>query len=546
MNTEIFIERANKKHNGKYNYSLSVFQDADIKICIICPEHGKFWQMPYSHLNGQGCPKCAGRQLTREDIIKKFKEKHGDRYDYSMFEYHRMKDKSTIICKLHGEFQQSPQKHLSGQGCPICGNIAKNQNRAISKEKFIERANKVHNGKYDYSNVHFVNLHDKVEIICPIHGTFTQVAYDHLDGHGCNECAIEQHKLTLSDFIKRSNEIHGNKYDYSKVNIDGTNSEVIIICPKHGEFVQNVGTHLKGCGCPKCGRIISKNEQEIYEYVCNLVGKENVVDRCRTILSNNKELDIYIPSKKIAIEYNGVLWHCEKYGKDRYYHLEKLNECNERGIRLIQIFEDEYIDKKEIVLSKIRHLLGVDGNKTKIYARKCNVRKVSKETAKEFLDSNHIQGYVNAKLHLGCFYNDKIVGVMSFKKVKNEWELIRFATDNNYICCGIGGKLFKYFVDGFKPQVVKTFADRRWTIDLDNNLYTKIGFKYDGLLKPEYRYIRKGSYKREHKFNYRKSILHKRYGFPMNLTESEMCAKIGVHKIWDCGLIRYKFDGAHS
>ena len=539
MNTKIFIERANKKHNGKYDYSLSEFKDVDTKICIICPEHGKFWKLPYPHINGQGCPKCAGRKLTRDDIIEKFREKHGDKYDYSKFEYHRMKDKSTIICKLHGEFRQSAEKHILGRGCPICGNIAKNKNRTITKEKFIERANIAHSGKYDYSNVHFVNLHDKIEIICPIHGKFEQCVQTHLNGHGCPQCAIDDTKLTKDEFVKRASEIHNNKYNYEMAQVNGYKQTVEIICPQHGGFRQTIESHLKGCGCPKCGRIISKNEQEIYEYVCNLVGKENVVDRCRTILSNNKELDIYIPSKKIAIEYNGVLWHSEKYGKDRYYHLEKLNECNERGIRLIQIFEDEYIDKKEIVLSKIRHLLGVDGNKTKIYARKCNVRKVSKETAKEFLDSNHIQGYVNAKLHLGCFYNDKIVGVMSFKKIKDEWELVRFATDNDYVCCGMGGKLFKYFVDGFKPQVVKTFADRRWTIDLDDNLYTKIGFKYDGLLKPEYRYIRNGSYKREHKFNFRKKLMHKRYGLDLALTESQMCAKLGLYKIWDCGLIKY-------
>ena len=539
MNTEIFIKRANKIHNNRYDYSKSSYINASTKVCIMCPEHGEFWQLPNVHMNGQGCPKCAGRQLTREDIIKKFIEVHDNRYDYSKFEYRRMKDKSTIICRLHGEFQQSPQKHISGQGCPICGNISKNKNRTISKEVFIERANKIHNGKFDYSKVEFTNMHDKIQIICPEHGVFEQVAYDHLGGHGCPECATYQNKIKLEDFIKRSNEIHNNKYDYSKVKIDGTKSDITVICPTHGEFKQNVGIHLKGCGCPRCGRSISKNEQEIYEFVCKLIGEGNVIRRNRCVLSNNKEIDIYIPDKKIGIEYNGVLWHSEKYGKDRYYHLNKLEECNKKGIQLIQIFEDEYLDKKEIVLSKISHLLGVDGNKTKIYARKCNVRKVSKETAKEFLDSNHIQGYVNAKLHLGCFYNDKIVGVMSFKKVKNEWELIRFATDNNYICCGVGGKLFKYFVDRFKPQVVKTFADRRWTLDLYNNLYTKIGFKYDGLLKPEYRYIRNGSYKREHKFNFRKKLMHKRYGLDLALTESQMCAKLGLYKIWDCGLIKY-------
>lgn len=464
---------------------------------------------------------------------------HGDKYDYSKFEYHRMKDKSTIICKLHGEFRQSAEKHILGRGCPICGNIAKNKNRTITKDKFIERANIIHNGKYDYSRVKFKNLHDKIDIICPKHGLFKQIAYDHLDGHGCNKCVIEQSKLMLSDFIRRSNEIHNFKYDYSKTIINGINSDVTIICPKHGEFTQNVGTHLKGCGCPKCGRIISKNEQEIYEYVCGLIGKDNVIGRCRTILSNNKELDIYIPSLKIAIEYNGVLWHSEKYGKDRYYHLDKLNECNKKGIKLIHIFEDEYTDKKEIVLSKIRHLIGKDNNKPKIYARKCSVVNIDKEISKKFLERNHIQGYVNSKIHFGCYYKDKLIGVMSFKKIKDEWELVRFATDNDYVCCGVGGKILKHFIDKYQPKIIKTFADRRWTINSDENLYTKIGFKLDRILKPEYKYVRQGSIKREHKFNYRKQILHRRYGFSLNMTENEMRKLLNIYKIWDCGLIKY-------
>jgi hypothetical protein len=178
----------------------------------------------------------------------------------------------------------------------------------------------------------------------------------------------------------------------------------------------------------------------------------------------------------------------------------------------------------------------------KVPGRKCKIREIENSVANEFLTKNHIQGYVLSTIHIGAFFNEKLVGVMSLKRERcgsDKWELTRFASDNDCICQGVGGKMFAYFVKNYNPSYIKSFADRRWTIDLDDNLYTKIGFKYDGLLKPEYRYIRKGSYKREHKFNYRKKLLHDRYGLPLNLTESEMCTKIGVHKIWDCGLVRY-------
>jgi hypothetical protein len=129
---------------------------------------------------------------------------------------------------------------------------------------------------------------------------------------------------------------------------------------------------------------------------------------------------------------------------------------------------------------------------------------------------------------------------MTFKSFKNdEWELTRFATDNNYICCGVGGKLFKYFVNRYNPNLVKSFADRRWTLSEDN-LYTKMGFELDGILKPDYRYVYSSKpTERIHKFNFRKQTLHKKYGLPLTMTESKMAKELGYYKIWDCGLYRY-------
>ena len=126
---------------------------------------------------------------------------------------------------------------------------------------------------------------------------------------------------------------------------------------------------------------------------------------------------------------------------------------------------------------------------------------------------------------------------MTFKKTGNNWELNRFASDNNLLCVGVAGKLFSFFVNHYNPNIVKSFADRRWTISSENNLYTKLGFKLEDISKPDYRYVDR--YKRIHKFNFRKQVLHRKYGFPLTMSEKEMADNLGIYRIWDCGLFKY-------
>ena len=283
---------------------------------------------------------------------------------------------------------------------------------------------------------------------------------------------------------------------------------------------------------------ISKAENEISEFITKH-GFE-CVQGDRKILKG-KELDIYIPSLHLAIEYNGNLWHGEKNGKTVNSHVEKTNLCNSLGIGLIQIFEDEYVLRKDIVYSKLSQILGINKDNPKIPARKCSVREIHRNDAEVFLEQNHIQGFVNSTLYLGCFYNDMIVGVMSFLMEGENWNLTRFATAQGYICQGVGGKLFKYFVRNYNPLLIKSFADRRWTIDGTDNLYTKLGFELEETLKPDYRYYnpKVDRVQRFHKFGFRKEKLHKKYGLPIEMTELEMAKELGYDRIWDCGLFKY-------
>ena len=428
---------------------------------------------------------------------------------------------------------------------------------------FIEKARQIHNDKYDYSKVNYVNSRTKVCIICPTHGEFWQTPHNHLKGYGCAECGKEKShlpKITTEDFISKSKERHGNKYDYSKAYYKTWDAKVCIICPEHGEFWQTPSNHINGSGCPKCANEKRKNallkDTKLFVDVATLIHDEEPKDEIVSLFSeiehqqhnreilNGMEIDIFIPPLKLGIEYNGLRWHSEEFGKDHRYHLDKLNKCNEKGIRLIQIFEDEWINHREICESKLKQICGLNTN-PKIYARKCEIREISDKTeAYEFLDKNHIQGRTVCTIALGAYYQNNLVGVMTFKKEKEGyWDLNRFATDINYQCVGIGGKLFKYFTRNYPFIEIKSFADRRWTTDPTNNLYTKLGFAFDSFVPPTYWYHNPkiNPYIRFHKFGFRKQHLHKQYGLPLTMTEREMTETLGYTRIWDCGLIKYVY-----
>lgn len=569
-NTDDFVIEAKTVHGDKYNYSKVEYVNNNTPVIIICPKHGDFKQTPLNHLHGHGCPKCTKellkkkkenknhpiegkkikkeniktdnkqkkpKKLTQDEVIERFKKTHGDRYDYSKFEYVNMNTKSVIICPEHGEFMQTPANHIKGNGCPKCAGFN------LTRDEVIEKFRKIHGGKYDYSETFFEKLGDKTTIICPKHGKFKTSPSKHIEGRGCPKCAIEKtaeiNRVTEDEFKERGNAIHKNKYLYDRLGLTLMQGYVEIGCPVHGYFRQMANEHLRGRGCPICGMHVSHAEEEIVEYIKSLIGEKNVISRDRSVL-DGRELDIYIPSYDLAIEYNGNYWHSESKGRDSKYHINKLNECNNKGVSLVQIFEDEWIFHKDIVLSKIRHMLKKDEKLEKVYGRKCMVKEIGKSEAKEFLSVNHIQGYGSSSVLLGCFYNNTLVGVMTFRNDGNGcWELDRFATDINKTCVGVGGKLFKYFTENYNPIGVKSFADRRWTVSKNDNLYTKLGFVLEDILPPDYRYVKPDSVERIHKFNMRKNTLHEKYGLPLSMTEREMTEKLKFSRIWDCGLLKY-------
>jgi hypothetical protein len=199
------------------------------------------------------------KRLTNEEFIEKARKKHGDKYDYSLVEYENAKTKIEIICEKHGSFYQTPTNHVRGRGCPLCSY----EEKIIDQNKIINRFNKKHGIKYDYSLVVYTGTDNKVEIICSKHGIFEQTPHAHLKGQGCPLCC-NNFKHTKDSFITKSNEEHNCMYDYSLVNYKNNKTQIKIICPIHGEFLQRPDAHLRGQGCPTCANI---NRTHTIEFV---------------------------------------------------------------------------------------------------------------------------------------------------------------------------------------------------------------------------------------------------------------------------------------
>ena len=474
------------------------------------------------------------KKLTTEEFIEKAKKIHGSKYDYSKVYYVNAKNKLKIICNDHGEFLQNSNNHLNGKGCPKC----KKHKNVKSNFTIVNSFEKVHGKNYDYSKVNYLRNNIKVEIICLKHGSFWQLSDNHKKGMGCPKCAGNNKKTTI-DFLNQCSQ----EYDYSKVKYISSKEKIEIICNKHGSFWQTPDNHIsKSHGCPKCNNNgVSKMEKEIVEFIKELgLG----VEENNTTVLCGKELDIYIPEKQIAIEFNGLYWHSDLFKEDKY-HLKKLEECESKGIKLIQIFEDEWLNKQEIVKSRLRNILGKIENK--IYARNCVVKELDSKTVTKFLNENHLQGTVGSKIKLGLFYNEELVSIMTFgnlrknlgqKSKDDTFELLRFCNKLNVNIIGGASKLFKYFTSNYSCVSVISYADRRWG---NGELYNTLGFKHIHNSQPNYFYVKNGEVKREARFKYRKDILVSE-GFDKNKTEKQIMIDRNYFRIYDCGAMKFMYE----
>ena len=351
----IFIEKANKIHDNKYNYSLVEYTNNIKKIKIVYPIHGIFEQTPREHLkNIISCIKCHNEEKIRL-FIEKANKIHNNKYDYSHIKKLSAYEKIKIICTKHGIFRQEYNSHLKGYGCGKCSGTYKTQ------FDFIKQSKKIFiNENYDYSLVNYINNKKKIKVLCPEHGSFEEFPINFLKGNGCKKCALASRTEKYEQlFINNANKIHNNKYDYSLVNYLYNKKKINIICKKHGVFEQIPNSHLSGAGCPKC--YSSRGEKKIISFF----NENNITYFYQKTFNDCKDIrklqfDFYLPEQNAIIEYNGI----QHYEPIKYFGgIESLksqqkrdniktNYCIENNINLIRIRYNENIEDKLIPIIK--------------------------------------------------------------------------------------------------------------------------------------------------------------------------------------------------
>ncbi len=512
------LDEINKKHNFKYKYPNFNYSKIEDSIEIICPTHGKFTKSVKLHKRGVGCSKCSNRYSPNSEDFIKFCKKIEPELDYSFTEYKNNKTKNNFICKKHGLISKSPN-NIKTHICDSCYNIGKNF------KIFKEKAKLKYGDRFEYHN--YNNNKSKLKIIDKETGfIYYQSPRYHLN------CNYFYNKRTITDFIKKAKEIHGDKYDYRESIYIGNKNNISIFCKKHGEFKQIVNNHLRGAGCPICNRF-DKKENEIYDFIKDNYNNE-IIKSDRSIL-HPKELDIYLPHLKLAFEFNGVYWHSELY-KEKNYHSQKTKDCLEKGINLIHIWEDDWQIKKEITKSIILNKLG---KSNRIFARNCKIIEITdNRLVRQFLEENHIQGFVGSKVKLGLYFNEELISLMTFGDLRKSlgqnsknghFELLRFCNKINTSIIGGVSKLFKYFINKYKPSEIISYSDNSRG---NGNMYEKLGFDILSETVPNYYWVIDGV--RKNRFNFRKDKLIKEGADP-NKTEKEIMSEKGYYRIFDCG-----------
>ncbi len=294
------------------------------------------------------------KKLSTEEFIKRARLIHGNKYDYTETNYNNSNLKLTIICPDHGKFEQIPINHLQGKGCIKCGITQSNTNKYLTRDQFIQKAKVVHGDKYDYSKVDYKHSQDKIIITCMQHGDFKQRSNAHLLGQGCPSCMAYNNyllfKSDIEEFITKANIIHNNKYDYSKVNYINSQTKVTITCPIHGDFKQRPNDHLQNQSCPKCKRSIGE------KIIDNILNKFNILNETEYKLPevvNRFEYDFYLPEYRTLVEFHGIQ-HYEPIkffgGEDNLSYVKRNDEIKRH---LADLYKYRYL---EFNYKQLKHL----------------------------------------------------------------------------------------------------------------------------------------------------------------------------------------------
>jgi hypothetical protein len=309
-------------------------------------------------------------------------------------------------------------------------------------------------------------------------------------------------------------------------------------CNSCGSILSGIILNGAFTRCKTCHPYGSVPENQIKDFIRSY--GFTVIENSRKIIAPY-EIDIYIPEKKIAIEYCGTYWHTEQHGKDKGYHFNKLKMCNDAGIRLITLFSDHWIFNKEICKSRLLHYLSVPS--VKIYARNTTVSNVPNDESRKFLMENHIQGYCNSKIKYGLYFENKLVALMTFSQSRfkaHEYELVRFATKTGTSVVGGASKLLSHYLKNNAETTLVTYSDNNWGY---TQFYEKIGFTKVGSVPPGYSYLdlNTGNPKLQNRMQFQKHKLSRKMDiFLEDATEYEIMLANGYDKVWNCGQTKYQ------
>lgn len=489
--------------------------------------------------------------VTPQEYLARAKAVHGDRYVYDTSTLRSANKEATITCLLHGAFSQRLANHLLGAGCPSCAG------RGVD---WIGRFRSVHGERYNYDDVIFTGYKTPVNIGCPEHGVFTQTPDNHYrNAQGCPKCKgarIRASKqLPVAEFVRRATEVHGGRFLYQHTQFNNMLRDVVQIeCIQHGLFTQSPVNHLAGkIGCTKCNHMKSKGEEAVFQFVSN---HAVVKQRDRTVLAP-KELDIYMPEHNLAIEYCGDYWHSlgtlKEVQPKKHAHHDKYTACKALGIRLLTIYESEWLTREYALRRLLRNAIGK--GRGKLMARKCELKRAPLSEARAFYERYHPQGGDGSGEHYGLYWRSKLVACMRFTFGANDrgdararvWTLTRYAT--RVTVAGGASRLFKAFLDEFKPSEVKSFSDNRY---FDGGMYTQLGFTLEEETGPDYQVW-------SPKLGLRPKSHYQRRNIPKRLlehgvtetfdpetdprSESDMTFLMGCRRLYDCGKKRWVWRG---
>lgn len=376
LTTEEFIQKAKDVHGGRYDYSEVDYITAQIKVCIVCREHGRFYQTPNNHLWGKGCYKCAGKGHDHEYYLGCCREKHGDKYVYNNIYHNKGEIWLDVHCKEHGDFSMRFRNHLRGTGCKHCGIEARASKLRKSREQFIKDAKKVHGDTYNYSEVKYISTITNIKIICKVHGPFLQSPATHLNGSGCQLCKVDKIKkcsmFTEEFYLQKVQNVHGDKYSYEYMEYTGSVNKIKIYCKYHDlVFEQNAHAHSTGRGCPQCARKnmwkLYRTDEESNFYLFDMggefvkIGLSIDVEGRRKIIERSSGISVKViktikgPANKLLQFEQGILNKLQYQKHHPEMKFDGSTECYERSeiskildlmdeFKLFYLYEEEYSD----------------------------------------------------------------------------------------------------------------------------------------------------------------------------------------------------------